>query len=644
PYTEQPIKDAEAFYQHRQKISDEAKRVATGQFDAWLNKTKENLPKNYQAWKQQIPIEVKSAEGTRFSIEPDGTVLASGPNPRQDDYRVRFSPPSELKRVTGWTLEVLPHDSHTEGKLSRGQSGDFILTNVKLLVQRKGSAQVRDIAMRNAVADAEDNVKGRKYGKVKDTLDDDPRNGWTTTAKSGQSLKAVFELAEPLELHPDDEYTWVLFHRSTNGDANIGRFRISVTDQIGETVTKIGVSPMEELAQTDKLTDELKTRLLNQFLLDDEHYQSIRDKGVAAHKGVGESRDAQKAKNVQVLAERAEPRTTHILERGVWDAKGEVVMPAVLPAVLDLPKDQAMTRLDLAKWIVSPENPLTSRVIVNHLWQIMFGQGLVRTPEDFGLQGELPTHPELLDWLAIELVESGWDLRHILKLIATSETYRQSSYITPESLERDPENRLLARGARYRPPAWMIRDSALQSSGLLNPTVGGHPVRPWQPEGVWNEIFMGRFTYQPSVGPAQYRRTLYAFWRRSSAPTFLFDSSQRRVCEVGIRRTNTPLHALTLLNDTTTLEASRVIAEESASFEEMAKRILSRALTSDEAVVIEREYQKTLNYYLSEVEQALQLLSVGQQDMPEADAAPEMAARMTVASMLLNLDEAITHE
>ena len=242
--------------------------------------------------------------------------------------------------------------------------------------------------------------------------------------------------------------------------------------------------------------------------------------------------------------------------------------------------------MDLAQWLVSPENPLTARVVVNHLWQMMFGAGLVRTPEDFGLQGDQPTHPELLDWLAVEFLESGWNVRHMLRLMVTSKTYQQSSVVSEEVLERDPKNLLLGRTNRYRLPAWMIRDAALQVSGLLHPMLGGPPVKPYQPEGVWAEMFMGRFSYEPSIGSAQYRRTLYAYWRRTAAPTFLFDSAQRRVCEVGMRRTNTPLHALTLLNDVTMLESSRALAESVTSIQGLARQVLGRSLAEKESVVM----------------------------------------------------------
>jgi hypothetical protein len=304
----------------------------------------------------------------------------------------------------------------------------------------------------------------------------------------------------------------------------------------------------------------------------------------------------------------------------------------------------------LARWIASPKNPLTARVAVNHLWQMLFGQGLVRTSEDFGLQGERPSHPELLDWLAVDFMEHGWDLKHTLELITTSATYRQSSAVTPALLAADPENRLLARGARFRLPSWMLRDAALRSSGLINDTLGGPPMRPYQPEGVWEEIFMGRFKYEPSDGSAQYRRTLYAFWRRSIAPTFLFDSAQRRSCEVRTGRTNTPLQALTLLNDGTYMEAARELAvqmldlPEEHRFEHLYNAVLSRNPTSAEAGVLRRKLDTALAYYGSHATDAEKFLQFGQRPPKPGTDLRALAAHTLLASLTLNLDEAITHE
>lgn len=648
PHTAVAIAQAEDHLKVCREDFQTARVAAEERFKGWLTETRKTLTGDYRAWVSPKPASLESVNGTEFQVETDRTVQTAGPTPRQDDYWIQFDPPTDLERLTGWKLEVFPHASHQEGKFARATkgNGEFILTNVKLLVSRKEQSQVRDIEMRSAVADF--TGTNDTYKKVSETLDDDPRKGWTTVgAEKVEPHTVVYELREPLELHPDDQLTLVLLHRSTDGFDSIGRFRISMTDQRGEAVRKLATAPMEELAALSSeatVPGALLNRLRGQYLLDDAVYQHFLQRQTAATNQVNAFKKAAGELNVQVLAEREKPRETHILERGVWDAKGDAVKRGVLPAVLPWEPEKAQTRLDLAKWLVAPENPLTSRVIVNHLWQMMFGAGLVRTTEDFGLQGESPTHPELLDWLAVELVENQWDLRHILRLITTSETYRQSSELTPELLERDPENRMLARAPRFRLPAWMIRDNALQSAGLLNPALGGPPVKPWQPEGVWREIFMGRFTYQPSVGPAQYRRTLYTFWRRSSAPTFLFDSAQRRVCEVGVRRTNTPLHALTLMNDTTMLEAARVLADQATGLQPLAMQVLSRELELDEISVLERERQRALDFYQTHPDEAIKLATVGQQSSPPTERAPGIAAWMTVASMMLNLDEAITHE
>jgi len=338
-----------------------------------------------------------------------------------------------------------------------------------------------------------------------------------------------------------------------------------------------------------------------------------------------------------VLAERPEPRETHLLVRGVWDKKGTVVQRDVPPAIAPWPEGLPRDRLGLAQWITSRDNPLTARVFVNHIWQMLFGAGLVRTPDDFGLQGQPPTHPELLDWLAVDFVEHGWDVKHLIRTIVSSETYQQSSDRIGNG---DPANLLLARGPRFRLPAWMIRDAALASSGLLNPALGGPPVRPHQPAGVWEEIFMGRFTYEPSQGPAQYRRTLYAFWRRSIAPTFLFDSAQRRSCEVAMTRTNTPLQALTLLNDQTIQEASLALAQLAVAASDpvgmIFQRVLTRAPEAAERKVLEGQHQVARQHYRSHPDDAAAFVA--------GERSPNLAALKIVATMVLNLDEAITHE
>jgi hypothetical protein len=656
PFAQRALTEAEAVVAQRRPPLDAARQQAELDFAPWLAGQIALVRDSFSPWHVLRASRLESVEGSVLIQESDDIIQATGPNPIQDDYRIAAR--SSLDRITGVRLEVFPHSLHTAGKLSRGSSGEFILTGVKLQVRRLGDSQLRDIEIASAIADAEKGAQGREYGNVRDTLDDDPRNGWTTSTHDATTGHfAIFALAEPLLLEDDEELLFVMLHRSTEGDANIGRFRISVTDQPGSAVRSLDPMPLEQLAVANvvdpsDIDQDLRARLLEQFLTDHAEYQRTKSAYDRATRQLSEVKKGAGAQNVMVLAERSEARPTFVLERGVWDQKGEQVDRALPESVLAWTAETELTRLDLAHWLVDRKNPLTARVIVNQLWQLCFGAGLVRTPEDFGLQGELPTHSDLLDWLAVELLENGWDLQHVLRLIVTSETYQQSSHASPEQRELDPENRLLGRGARYRLPSWMIRDAALRASGLLNPAIGGPPVMPYQPDGVWEEMFMGRFRYASSQGAAQHRRTVYAFWRRSAAPTFLFDSAMRQVCEVRPRQTNTPLQALTLLNDPTLLEASRELAKEAVTqYQEADERIvylfhsiLSREPTTRERDVLRREYENARRHYGETPDSAKWLLDFGQPELHAKTDAIETASSLIVASMIYNLDEAITHE
>ena len=265
---------------------------------------------------------------------------------------------------------------------------------------------------------------------------------------------------------------------------------------------------------------------------------------------------------VMVMQDSPTPRETHVLLRGAYDRPGERVDPGVPSVLPPLPSGAPQNRLGLAKWLVDPSNPLTARVAVNRFWQNLFGVGLVKTVEDFGSQGEWPSHPELLDWLATEFVRTGWDMKAIQKTIVMSATYRQESKVTPELLQRDPENRLLARGPRVRLPAEMVRDQALAISGLLVDKIGGPSVKPYQPAGLWKEL-SGGDDYKPDTGEGLHRRSLYTYWKRTAPPPMMmnFDAAGRETCVVRELRTNTPLQALNLMNDVTYLEAARKMAE-----------------------------------------------------------------------------------
>jgi hypothetical protein len=325
-------------------------------------------------------------------------------------------------------------------------------------------------------------------------------------------------------------------------------------------------------------------------------------------------------------------------------------VPRVLPG---LSADAPRNRLGLARWLVSPNHPLTARVTVNRLWQQMFGIGLVKTPEDFGVQGEKPPHPELLDWLATEFVRSGWDLKQLQRLIVTSSTYRQSSKVTPALVERDPQNRLLARGPRFRMPSWMIRDQALAASGLLVRSRGGAPVKPYQPTGIWEEATFGGKRYQQDKGESLYRRSLYTFWRRIVGPTIFFDAAPRQVCTVKPTRTNSPLHALTTLNDVTFVEASRALAERvltdapatpEARIELAFRRVVARPPSAAEQKVLLRSIERVRKEFAADPAAAKKFLAIGESKRNEKLDVVEHASYAALCSAILNLDEALTKE
>lgn len=363
--------------------------------------------------------------------------------------------------------------------------------------------------------------------------------------------------------------------------------------------------------------------------------------------------DAQ-APVVMVMGDMDSPRSTFILERGQYDRATDVRVEAGLPEALGtLPADEPATRLALARWLVSDANPLTARVAVNRIWQLHFGRGLVSTPEDFGTQGARPSHPELLDWLAVTFRESGWDVKQLHRLIVTSSAYRASSELTPALLERDPENVWLGRGPRLRLPAELIRDHALAVSGLLSPRLGGPSVRPYQPPGLWADVVYGNAPrFEQDHGEKLYRRSLYTYWKRSVPPPNLqtLDAPSREACTLQRSRTNTPLAALVLMNDPTFVESARVLASRAMRHSEtpaerlrfMFVAVLGRPWTDAEAARVRGVWQELYDDYQQQPEQAKQLLSVGEHPQDSQWDPAEAAAYTGVANGLLSTDEAIT--
>lgn len=349
-----------------------------------------------------------------------------------------------------------------------------------------------------------------------------------------------------------------------------------------------------------------------------------------------------------VMEDMPKPRATHLLRRGQYDQPGERVTPGV-PTFAPWPTEAPMNRLGLARWVVDATNPLTARVIVNRFWQMFFGVGLVKTSEDFGVQGEPPTNPELLDWLAVEFRESGWDVKRLVRLIVTSRVYRQSSR---QTLPGDSENRLLSRFPRLRLPAEMIRDQALFAAGLLSEELGGPSVKPYQPDGLWRDLADAE--YIRDTGSALYRRGLYVYWKRTVAPpgAVTFDAPGREACSVRETRTNTPLQALNLLNDVTYVEAGRVLGERALRAKPddtqritwMFRRVLGRAPRDAEANILRTSLEKHRQHYTANRAAAEKIASVGDFASDRTITPIERASFAALAGTLLNLDEAINKE
>jgi hypothetical protein len=449
-------------------------------------------------------------------------------------------------------------------------------------------------------------------------------------------------------------------HREKPLKGDVGGLRIYDRALTANDTTALALhEPIRYILQQEesKRSKEQNARLLDYFLSYDAPAEQRR---VYSELNSLKARAAQLKKDVvsvQVMAEMARPRDTFVLARGDYRNHTEKVTPAVPALFPPLPKDAPANRLSLAEWLFSPQHPLTARVAVNRYWQLYFGIGLVKTTEDFGSQGDAPIQRDLLDWLATEF-QKGWDVKAMQRLIVTSATYRQSSQVTAEMLEKDPENRLLARGARYRLPAEMVRDNAMAASGLLQKSIGGPSVYPYQPAGLWEELSRGEtFTaqeYHESSGADLYRRSMYTFWKRTVPPATLttFDAPDREKCTSRRLVTNTPLQALVLLNDTTYVEAARVLAQRAileagrdpqARLRFLFREATARRPTPAETHILLDLAQRRLDHYRQQPEAAAKLIAVGASKAGNVEAV-ELAAWTMVASTIFNLDETITKE
>ena len=475
----------------------------------------------------------------------------------------------------------------------------------------------------------------------------------------GREVDTVAEL----DYSNTDMKTKAPFRIGTGADADSGfvgsidEIVVYDRDLKSEEVLTLAVAKnLSEIAQvrSGERTEDQKNKLVWAFA-DQYGPREVRDSWAALSrlKRVRDDLES-RVSSVMIMAEMDPRRDTYVLERGAYDKPGEKVLPGILSVLPPLPEPAANDRLALARWLVDPANPLTARVTVNRFWQMLFGEGLVRTPENLGTQGERPTHPELLDWLAVEFVEGGWDVKSLLKTIVMSATYRQDSKGIDDAVSRDPGNKLFARGPRFRLPAEAVRDQALLLAGLLHEQSGGPSVKPYQPEGLWIDIASGG-GYISDDGDDLYRRSLYTYWRRTVGPPSMlnFDSSTRETCTVRTERTNTPLQALNLMNDVTFVEASRKFAERmyleggETPMDRLAygfEMATSRPPSGQESDILERAFAKQLESFREDPKAAARLLAQGESPVHTRVKRTELAAYAMTAGLILNLDETVTKQ
>ncbi len=608
-------------------LAEQRKSAVEQAFTAWLTRERTHAV----AWKTVIPTEMKSTSPL-LTAQPDGSVFASGDATKYDRYELnlRDLPPG----ATALRLEVLPDDrlpGHGPGMAYyEGPKGDFFLSDLKLLVG--------DTALQFAKATA--SYVNEKFAAA-NAVDDDLQTGWSCGGRLGEAHEAVFVLDKPFA---SSGGAMLKLEFSRHYACPLGRFRISYTTDPrgGEAREMPGEIAALIMMPEAQLSAPQRQMLHEQFLL-------TAPELIAEAKTIRDLRKPPEAQTTLVLHERpaANPRPTFIHHRGEYLQTEEQVQPGVPAFLPTFPADAPRNRLGLARWLVSPENPLTARVAVNRQWQAFFGTGLVATLNDFGFQGEAPSHPELLDWLAVEFMKQGWSLKKLHRLIVTSATYRQSSHVTPALLAKDPKNRLLARGPRQRVDAEVVRDVALRASGLLSEKMYGPPVKPPQPAGV-TEAAYGSPKWDASGGEDRYRRALYTFQKRSAPfATFnTFDAPSGEVCVARRDLTNTPLQSLTLLNDEAFLECAQALgaraAEQPGDDEAKAAFIFQRCTSRPPRAA---ETAKLLAFLRAQRERIAQ----GELDAKDlAGAAPskaELNARAAwtlLARSVLNLDETIT--
>ena len=620
-----------------------------------------------KAWEPFEPLELRSAGGASFRRSEDGSWVVEGTNPPRDTYEFESLLPGQS--FGGLLIEVIPDAALADGGFGRAGNGNIVVSKLEVEIEPAEGGDPVPVKLARAEADYE-----QQNWPAAAVLTGQKGKGWAIDgndpAKRQPRHLAVFPAAV-VNVTENSRLVVRIRQEAFDGHA-IGRFRLSVT---GVDPALMGAGgPNMPPAVTTALAVGADKRSKDQQQTLRKFYREKVDGPIkraeaareAAKKSLAEFR--QTLPTAMVMKE-GSPREAFLLLRGEYDKRGEKVLPG-LPAFLPpLPEGTQADRLALARWIVSRDNPLTARVWVNRAWERFFGTGLCKTSENLGSQAEYPSHPELLDWMAAEFMEGTslppiggqpagpWNMKAFTKLLVTSAVYRQAATVTPDKLAKDPGNRLLARAPRIRLPGEIVRDQALAAAGLIVPTIGGPSVRPWMPDGVWDETskYGDLRGYKPDTGAGRYRRSMYTVWKRTAAPPtmLLFDAPNRETCQVKRSRTNTPLQALALLNETTFVEAAqglakRMLAEGGGSPAERLARgfrlAIGRVPTAAELATLVAGFEADRAAFAADAAAAEKFAGFGLVKPPEGMAAQEFAAYALTANVIINLDEFVMRE
>ncbi len=611
----------------------------TAAYEQWKKEAKAASDR----WVTLVPKTAKSTNGATLAIEEDGVVVASGKNPDKEIYDLEFT--TNLPTIGALRLDVLSHDSLPAKGPGRAGNGNFVVQSVNVKLDSSKLAWATAHATHN------------QGGFTAENIAKDNKKGWAILPETGKDHHLILEAKEAMTFATDKEtpHRFTVSIIQNHGTFHtLGRLRISIAEKTSNSkdsiIPTIEVAKILELPEAE-LSAEKKDVLQKAFREQTPILKETRDQLAQLRK---EKQQLDSSVVTTLVTVSQKPREMRVLPRGDWMSNaGNVVTPAVPEFLL---RDQAEVqpdRLGLANWLTAPENPLVARTFVNRLWMLFNGYGLCRSVDDLGSQGEWPTHLELLDWLAVEFVESGWEVKQVIKLIVMSETYQQSSNVSEDSFSKDPYNRLFARQTRQRLDAEMIRDNALTISGLLVDKIGGVSAKPYQPSGYWAQLNFPKRTYKHDTGENQYRRGLYTHWQRTFLhPSLLaFDAPAREECTARRERSNTPLQALVLLNDPTYVESARVLAADVCSQSEQKfesrlayafRKCLARKPNTEEAKVLRKLYEKEFERFSNDETAITQFLATGIAPVSDSLNKAEVAAWTSITRVLLNLHETIT--